>query len=251
MTKPEREPVLALLALVAVATLPAAASAQESRFSLGASVERISGDYGGNVTFDDLYVPLTGTYENERIALRVTVPYVEVEFQDPIDSTMYTESGLGDSVVGLTFYDVLGANGGLWSLDLTAKVELATGDENRGLGNGKTDYAVVADAWRRLDTGGFIISVGYKARGAPAGTTVNNSWLISLGGIHSFSSMLSGSLFIDQRDSAIPGRDAIREITASISRRVGDSSRIRFHVAKGLNDSSIDVAAGVSFRRTF
>jgi hypothetical protein len=240
-----------LTVLSAAAGPSAAAQASDGRVSLQAGVERISGDYGSDIDVQDLYVPVTVLFERGRLGFRATVPYLEVEFIDPVDSSTYTESGVGDVVLGLTVYDLKASRRDDWSVDLTAKIELGTADEARGLGNGETDYALLADVRRALDRGAFVASVGYKLRGEPAGVALEDGWLLAVGGLRRFSAATAGGIFLDYREASAPGAEAVREVTATLSRSLGNEWRIQGHVVKGLSDTTLDLGAGLSIRREF
>jgi hypothetical protein len=244
-------PAAAAFAVVVAVGLPTAAAAQEGELSLRIGVEQTSGDYGGTEDLEDSYVPLTVLYERERLAFRLTVPYLEVEFLDPIDFSTYTESGLGDVVLGLTAYDVFESSNQSVAIDLTGKVELGTADEEQGLGTGETDYSLHADIYKYLSKGALVVSAGYKIRGEPAGVTVDDTWLLSFGGLYRFSTAMSGGVFLDYRESSVPGLEAVRELSASLSRRLDDRWRLQGYLVRGLSDTSLDWGAGLSVRRDF
>jgi hypothetical protein len=241
----------AVLAMVAVAGVPAAAPAQEGDVSLRVGFDQASGEYGGVNELDDRYVPVTLLYRTQRIAFRATVPYLEVEFVDPVDSSTYTQSGLGDVVLGLTFYDVFESSNGTVAFDLTGKVELPTADEDKGLGNGEPDYSLQADFYKHLGKGSFVGTLGYKARGEPTGVLIEDGWLASVGGLYRFSTRTQGSVWLDYRESSVPGGESIREATASLSRDLDDHWRVQAYLVRGLSDASLDWGAGFSVRRVF
>jgi hypothetical protein len=231
--------------------MPAAALAADREIGLRAGVERITGDYGADVDVQDLYVPVTVLVDGGRLGFRATVPYLEVEFIDPVDSSTYTESGLGDAVIGVTWFDALAPASGAWSLDATLKIKLPTGDETRGLGTGEADYTAVADLRRALKRGAFVASVGYRVRGEPAGVDLEDGWLASVGAVRRLAPTTTGSVFVDYRASSVPGYEAIREVSAALSRRLGDSWRVQGYLVKGLSDTTLDLGAGLSVRRDF
>jgi hypothetical protein len=237
--------------VIGTAGLVFTASAQESQLSVRAGFERISGDYGGVQNFDDLYAPLSVLYERARVGLRVTVPYLEVEFADPDGMSTFTESGLGDVVLGLTVYDVVRSRSGNLVVDVTGKLKLPTADEDKGLGTGETDYSLQADIYRFLGRGTMIASAGYKVRGDPQGAVFEDSLLVSLGGLYEFSTWTSGGLFLDYRQSSVPAFESIRELTALLSRRLDDRWRVQGYVVRGLSDTSLDWSLGFSARRDF
>src|SRR5690606_37210281 len=121
------------------AALTASAAAQGSELSLQVAVERTSGDYGGTEDVDDTYVPLVLSYDRRRMSLRLTVPYLKVEFLDAAaidgaEPVTYAESGLGDVIAGVTVYDVAEWGNGSVVMDFTGKEKIPTADEGRGLG---------------------------------------------------------------------------------------------------------------------
>jgi len=241
----------AVLATVAVAGAPATAAAQGGDLSVRVGFDQTSGDYGGTTEFDDRYMPVTLLYQTQRMAFRATVPYLEVEFVDPVDSSTYTESGLGDVVLGLTFYDVFESSNGRLAFDLTGKVELPTADEDKGLGNGEPDYSLQADLYKHLGKGSLVGTLGYKVRGEPTGVAIEDGWLVSVGGLYRFSTRTQGSVWLDYRESSVPGGESIREAMASLSRDLDDRWRVQGYLVRGLSDASLDWGAGFSVRRVF
>jgi hypothetical protein len=61
----------------------------------------------------------------------------------------------------------------------------------------------------------------------------------------------TGGLFLDSRESSLPGNDDIREVTASLARQLDDKWRLHGYVVRGLTDASLDWGAGLSIRRDF
>lgn len=236
---------------IVAAAWAATAVAQGGQLGLRTGIERTSGDYGGTQSLSDLYVPLTVLYERRRLGFRVTVPYLEVEFADSARSSTYTESGLGDVVLGLTVYDVFRSADGSIAIDVTNKVKLATADELKGLGTGETDLSVQAEIYKFLDRSTLAASVGYKLRGEPATVTIDDTWLVSVGGYYRFSESTSGGLFLDYRQSSVPGLESIHELTASLSRRLAGEWRVQGYLVRGLTDTSLDWGAGLSVRLAF
>jgi hypothetical protein len=240
---------IAACAVAFIATAWAAtALAQDGQLSLRAGIERVSGDYGSSEELSDLYMPLTVLYDGRRLGFRATLPYLEVEFTDAVTSLPYTESGLGDVILGLTVYDVLRSSDGSIVVDITNKLKLGTADELKGLGTGETDYSVQADIYKFFGRSTLVGSAGYKLRGEPAAVTIDDTWFMSAGSLYRFTDSVSGGLFLDYRQSSVPGNDSIRELTASISRRMAADWRIQAYLVRGLGDTSLDWGAGMSVR---
>lgn len=249
--------VLFAFAAVAAAGLSAVAAAQPDRsgqLSFRVGVEHASGDYGGTQTLNDLYVPVTMLYQRRRLALRVTVPYLRVQFAD-VDpaggTTRLTESGLGDAVAALTVYDVYRSPGRSVALDLTGKIKLATGDQTRGLGTGETDYSLQADIYKFFGRAALFGTVGYRVRGQPVGITFDNSWLASTGALYRIAERTEAGVFYDYRQSAVPGAPAIRELALSLSQVLGGRWRVQGYLVHGFSDTSLDYGLGFSLRRVF
>lgn len=242
---------------LAAAGFPAAAAAQSEpsgRLSFRVGVEHASGDYGGTQTLNDLYVPVTVLYERPRLALRVTVPYLRIQFADvdPAGGTAkLTESGLGDAVAALTVYDVYRSRNRGVALDLTGKIKLATADETRGLGTGETDYSVQADVYKFFGRATLLGTVGYRIRGQPVGVVFDNSWLASTGVLYRIAERTEAGVFFDYRESAVPGAPAIRELALSLSQALRDRWRVQGYLVHGFSDTSPDYGLGFSLRRNF
>ena len=81
--------------------------------------------------------------------------------------------------------------------------------------------------------------------------TIDDTWFLSAGGYYRFSDSTSGSLFLDYRQSSVPGNESIRELTASLSRRISGDWRIQGYLVRGLSDTSLDWGAGLSARIDF
>jgi hypothetical protein len=229
-----------LLALIAALGVPAGALAQ-SAVRLDAGLEYTAGDYGGDVEYEDVYVPLTLTYELRRVDLRLTVPYLEVE-----TAADTTQSGLGDVIAGLTVYDVWRSADGTLALDFTAKVKLGTADETQGLGSGETDYSAQAGLFKAFGRGGLSTGVGYKSRGDTEFVELENAWFAYVGGLRSFSPRTQAGLFFDYREASIAGNDAVQELSAFIARRTASRWGFQVYLIKGLNDTSPDWGGGIA-----
>ncbi len=131
-----------------------AADSDEPAFRLSTGVNYTSGDYGGAVDIDEVYVPITGHVDYGRFGFRLTVPYLSVKapegtiITDPGGQAVQgtgastTESGLGDIIGSVTLYDVINNRELGIALDLTGKIKFATADEDKGLGTGEHDYSV-------------------------------------------------------------------------------------------------------------
>jgi len=240
--------------------MTAAAQDSDTQLSLSTGVNFTSGTYGGDVDIEDTYVPLTATIDSGRFSFRLTVPYLSVTAPEgtiydpggvPVPGTgeLITESGLGDVIGSATILNVIDSERLDLVMDLTGKIKFGTADEVKGLGTGETDYSVQADFYKFAEQLTLVGSVGYKFRGDPAGLDYENAFNASAGGIYKFTSKVNGGLFIDYRESAISGTDAIQELSAFVSRRLTDEWRLQLYALTGLTDSSPDWGAGIHVKR--
>lgn len=248
-------------ALVLLAASAQSVAAEDSDFKLSMGVEFTSGEYGGTETIEDTYVPITGVYETGPWAFRLTVPYLSVNAPtgtvilgpdgEPamtgVGPTM-TESGLGDVIAGVTYFDLYSNRDLGLALDLTGKVKFGTADEDKGLGTGETDYSVQADLYKFFDEFTALGSVGYKFRGDPPQLELENAWFASIGGVYRFSSQTRGGLVFDYRESSFVVGDSVQELTAFVSRKLSNDWRIQGYVLTGFSDASPDWGAGVVFK---
>ncbi|HNP65261.1 MAG TPA: hypothetical protein PKH39_15095 [Woeseiaceae bacterium] len=241
-------------------SLPVAAQDNEPEYTLSTGIDFTSGSYGGDVDIEDTYVPLTATVDYGRVAFRLTVPYLSVKAPEgtifdpggeplPGSGALTTESGLGDIIGSVTFYDVINSTELDLAMDLTGKVKFATADEDKGLGTGESDYSVQADLYKFIDDFTLMSSVGYKFRGDPAGLDLNDVFMASLGGTYKFTQDVNGGLFFDYRESSISGSDSVQELSAFVSRRVSENWRLQVYGLTGFTDSSPDWGGGIRLKR--
>ena len=237
-----------------------AAEDNDPEFTLSTGIDFTSGAYGGDVDIEDTYVPLTATVDYGRFAVRLTVPYLSVTAPEgtifdtggeplPGSGALTTESGLGDIIGSVTFYDVINSERLGLAIDLTGKVKFATADEAKGLGTGESDYSVRADVYKFIDDFTLLSSVGYKFRGDPAGLDLNDVLMASLGGTYKFTPEVNGGLFFDYRESSISGSDSVQELSAFVSRRVSETWRFQIYGLTGFTDSSPDWGVGIQVKR--
>lgn len=250
------------VAAFALAAVPGTALAEAPRFSLGAGAEFTTGDYGGDESVDEFYLPVTGTLDFERVSLRLTVPFLSVRAPElttitgpdgqPVvgEGPTKTESGLGDVLASVTVFDVL-SGGGDFALDLTGKVKFGTADEEKGLGTGEQDYSLQADLFRFFDKATLMGTVGYSFRGDPEGYDLDNTFFASVGASYLVTERSRVGAFFDFRDASVPDTDTLQELSAWVSTRVGERSHAQFYLLAGFGDSSPDWGGGLSFSASF
>lgn len=250
-------------AAFAIASLPGVAAAEAPRFSLGVGAEYTTGEYGGDESVDEFYVPVTGTLDLERVTFRLTVPFLSVRAPElttisgpdgqPIvgEGPIATESGLGDILASVTIFDVLSSSNGDVALDLTGKIKFGTADEEQGLGTGEQDYSLQADVFRFFEEATLMGTAGYALRGDPESYDLDDTYFVSVGASYATSDAASIGAFFDFREASVPGSDSLQELSAWASTRLGANGRAQFYVLAGFGDSSPDWGGGLSFSTRF
>ncbi len=254
---------LALCLAVVFASLATTARAAEPRLKLSTGVDYTSGDYGGEDSIEDIYIPVTATLTSGRLGFRLTLPYLYVRAPTGTIITdaggqfiagtgdTETESGLGDVIGGVTLYDVVNNSELGIAMDVTAKVKFGTADADKGLGTGENDYSLQADLYKFFGNVTLLGSAGYKFRGDPSGLDLEDVWFASTGGIYKFNRAVRSGIVYSYRESAFDAGDAVQEVTGFVSLRLSDAWRVQLHGLAGLSDNSPDWGTGMLLKLTF
>jgi hypothetical protein len=251
------------LAAFTIASLPGIAAAEAPRFSLGVGAEYSTGEYGDDESVDEFYMPVTGTLDLERVAFRLTVPFLSVRAPElttisgpvgePIvgEGPIVTESGLGDILASATVFDVLASLDGDLAMDLTCKIKFGTADAEKGLGTGEQDYSMQADVFRFFDRSTLMGTAGYALRGDSESYDLDDTLFASVGASFAVSEAASISAFFDFREASVSDSDSLQDLSVWVSTRLGDNGRAQFYVLAGFGDSSPDWGGGLSFSTSF
>lgn len=249
-----------LIALAAFA-LAQAALAADGTWSVGSGVHYSRGDYGTSTETRILSIPLNLRYDSEPWIVKVTVPYLRItgstevipgvgRVDRNVRGRETTTSGIGDSTISATYaayYNAASRTG----IDLTGKLKLDTGDENRGLGTGSNDVSMQVDAYRGLE--GFTVygSFGYTIFGDSPIVDLHNVFYGSLGLSRRISESDTAGFELDLRQSGSPAPLPQRELMAFVNHRIDRAWRGQAYVFKGFADGSPDWGLGVSAAYSF
>ena len=154
-----------------------------------------------------------------------------------------TESGLGD-IVASAFYNVLSERAAPIGLDLGAKLKLGTADENRGLGTGKNDFSVQADAFKPIGALTPFGTLGYRWYGDPAGADFKNVFYYSLGASYRMSQPTTVGFAYDYRPRITDNGSHVSEATVFVSQRLTPDWKLQVYGVKGFSDGSPDWGLG-------
>lgn len=269
---------LAVLAGAAAAATAGSASAQTVQVGVGA--EYSTGSYGGTGDTEIYEVPLTFRVRTGDWSFRVRVPFASIEGPggvvpggvddnggdrsgnsgsgsngsgggggesdptDPIDPALgevvggVKSSGLADiSLSGTYSHDLGGDN----YLDLTGRVTLPTGDKNKDLGTGETDYTVLAEIGHDFDGAGIYAFGGYKIRG---GATRSDGAQFGAGGYFRPVEGVVAGIDAGWSESSINGLDQSADLTAYGSFTLSKDWRLSVYALTGLTDNAPDFGTG-------
>jgi hypothetical protein len=234
----------------------------DDRLSLTTGFDYSTGKYGGTKSVDILYIPVTATYEEDKLTLKLTVPYIRVTGAGagvipglgrtgPASNgrtPTTTSSGLGD-VIASAGYQIYNVNA--LRLDLVGKVKLGTADPNKGLGTGKNDYSAEVDGYYVVRKTTFFATAGYKIVGVPAGITLNNVAYGEIGASQKLDDINSVGGMLDVAQSPSPVGAGPETVTAFITHKLSDTTKVQPYVLRGLSNGSPDFGFGAMITGTF
>jgi hypothetical protein len=247
-------------AVVAAFALAGMASANAGSFRVSMGAEYTTGDYGTADSTDIWYFPATFRHESDRGVLRLTVPYIIVTGTGTVvpgggdhhivapgrpTTTRVTESGLGDILVGASYY-LVSETITRPTLDVTGRVKLGTADEERNLGTGETDYDLQLDLAKSRNRMLYFGTVGYRLLGDPPGTDLDDILFGYAGGQMRLDARRSAGLELYLAEAATPGGSSAANLTAYLNRNLDAKRLLQIYGLLGLSDGSADWGLGVS-----
>ncbi len=236
--------------------LAAATCQADGKLTTSLGLDYSSGKYGSNVETTILSLPLAVKYETGAVTFKASLPWLSVKA--PVGSSLgpdgrpvdggsgarVTEEGMGDLVTSLTWAAYDNAQTGI-AVDLIGKVKWGTADEKKGLGTGKNDVSAQADIYKTLGKTAIFATLGYKVYGDPSGIDFKNVGYGGLGVSHRLSDLTSGGLTWDYRPKVTTNGKPTNEITAFMTRKFSDATKMQFYLVKGLSDGSPDWGGGL------
>jgi hypothetical protein len=232
-----------------------------STFKLESGISYSRGDYGLASDTTVWVVPVSAVYDFDRWSFRTTVPWVHIEgpatvFGDvgtggtggPLRPTSGAESGIGDSVLSLTYKANPGAQN--LNVDLTGRIKLPTGDDAKGLGTGKTDYYAQVDLYRTFGTITPFGTIGYRWLGSGRYHLQDGAY-VSGGLLYTLMPGTSVGAAVEWRDKLVAGADSATEASLLLFRRIDEHWNVSFSVMKGFTDASANYGASGQFSFAF
>ena len=234
--------------------------------SLTTGLDTSIGKYGGATSTVVRYVPFTVKYEQGRSTFKATLPYVSITSPTgggtvTVDGNgnvisaggagpRVTQAGPGDAVASYSYSLVDEPRHG-WLVDVSAKVKLPTGDENKGLSTGERDFTVSADFFYPAGNWTPFLTLGYRMPGNPPGGSLQNAWLGSLGVGYKYSKTDSAGLMLDARQASSAGSVGSREATLYWVHKFTPATKLQTYVVRGFSDASADYGLGAMLSHTY
>ena len=265
-------PVLAPVAAVLTLHAPwihAQQAEENSRFisqniALGAYYSR--GDYGQAADTSIYYYPVSYDLSVENWRFKITVPHIEIAGSgnvlvniggigrgesDFISDERVSAKGVGDTTVSLS-YQFSPLFEGAPFLDITAEMKIPTADENKGLGTGKTDYAVQLDLYQVYGQSTVSSTLGYRKREQSLlFEGLQDSLFVSLGLMRSLTGdwvektgEWSYGLIYDYRERASLYSTETHELMPFVSWNPAQDWTLMTYAVKGFTRDSADMAIG-------
>ena len=253
--------------LLATLALCLAAPPAQAQFAASTGFDYTSGDYGLSTKTKISTWNVTGEYSCKGWTARLFAPYervtssvgvvvisghprMEKRINAQNQGKTQSESGWGDVDASLS-YHALQAEKTDWRAVVTGSVKLPTGDENKGLGSGKTDYGIAFDLSRSVDRFTPSVGFGYRLVGNPSGADLKNYLYgtIGLGYWVTDTTNLALTFESDQRSSASSNVD--NELAIGLNHHLAKDWDLEAHVLAGLSQAAPDFGLGASVRCSF
>jgi len=244
------------LALAAVASAYAAAPALADRLSLAAGAEYSSGDYGDPEDTTVWYEYVSARYSMAPWAFKVTVPFLQIDGPATVTDDGEVEgggatrmvSGIGDVSLSTTY--TFSWKPEKLYLDLTGRVRLPTGDNDRGLGSGEVDYALIATLDKTFDGIGVNIKGGRRFLGDSAGRNRQDGWLAGAGLSVDLDKETEIGTSLDWREAAFETSSDPADVDIYVRHNLTNDLRVNVYALAGLSDGSPDFGTGLSLTWT-
>ena len=257
---------------------PTFAAQAETKVDLSTGVSYSSGKYGDITSTDVLVVPLSAKIRTGQWTFKASVPFLRID--GPADATIVlddngggrggnsgpgggrdhpedngssggttstsrNESGIGDTSLSATYaFEEIGDSSTY--IDVSGRVRLPTGDEDKGLGIGATDYGLSTEIGVDKDGGGGYLSFGRRFLGSVSGLQREDGWQAGVGGWFNATDRTSLGAGYDWRESSTATGTDPAEVYAYVSVKMSDAWRINVNASAGLNDASADYGAGIT-----
>jgi hypothetical protein len=248
----------ALAVAAALAGICGAAHA-ETRLSFSVGADYSTGEYGNEDETDVIAAPFSIRLTAGGWSVRASSAYLWVDGPadiaesdgsgDGSGGTIVREGkvqGIGDTTLAVeyTFREIGGSPA---YVELGARARLPTGDEDKGLGVGATDYIGTTEIGVSGEDGGIYLSGGYRWLGDNDVDDRQDGAQAGVGAWISTGSRTRVGAFANWREASIEGDEDPATAGVYFSYRALDDLRISVTATAGLSDASADYGTGIRF----
>lgn len=255
---------MAAIAIACAALLPAAALAEDWKFS--SSVNYATGKYGTTDRVDSLYIPFTLKRYYSNAAISVTIPYVRQSSVgqvtwiggNPVHATKAhtaaatsAQSGLGDIMLRGS-YALNKEDPRSFDLGLAASLKLPTADENKGLGTGQADAGAGLEFAKELGPRwSMLADAYYTVIGEPSGADFNNTLSLDLGFTKLLREYLYLTVLFEAQSAIVSGNEPPRSLSGTLLYGAPDAIQFTGGLSLGLSKGSPDIGLSAGISRKF
>ncbi len=241
-------------ALLPALLAPAVATAQQAEHALRFGGYFAEGKFNGHSDTAIRYLPVGYQWQGERWGFQLLSAGLSVTGVGNVlinigevtravaGSGITTETGLGDTIVGLSYALDPPAD---WApfIDLRFDVKLPTADENRSLGTGELDFSLQVDFSRSHGGATWFASIGRNFRGrADLFPGLKDNSFAQLGFARQLSERTSAGAFYDYREAPADFARETHEIYPYVNLRLSARWSLTALVGRGFTEGSADYA---------
>ncbi len=227
----------------------------DAGFSVASGVDYSSGDYGGTTETEVVSIPLVMRVVSGAWELRASSAYMEIT--GPADvadsdggaggggvSRTDTARGLGDTNLAVS-YTVREIGGSNYYFEGTGRVRLPTGDAEKGLGVGETDYGLSGELGLNRRDGGGSIELTRRFLADHGSVQREDGWQANASVWIRPSESSQTGIFGYWRESSTAGGGDPAQLGGYFSYRITPNLRVNLSASGGLSDASPDFATGL------
>lgn len=256
-----------LLGIAAVFGISTAAAAEAApQFTLGDLPSFYQGSFGTNSTLNIFYNATYLQYQNSKLRLKLTVPYLAVSglpngavlsggnvvSRKNAATQTHSASGIGDIWLA-AHYTVLPSQGLMPAVVPFAKVKFGTASASQGLGTGKNDYELGLGLDETIGTRIFpFVHVAYRFVGNPPGDNLRNIWTYNLGSSFVLDSRNILTGMFSGAQSEQPGYNGPADLVVAWNYNITSAGTgFQVFVDKGMSNGSPDYGVGLGGQVVF
>jgi hypothetical protein len=159
---------------------------------------------------------------------------------------MGTSEGMGDTTVALTRTFSPKKKSDLY-IDVTGRVRLPTGDEDKGLGVGVTDTAVALEVGAAGRKHGAYVNLARRFLGERDDLERTDGWQARVGGWVKVDDKTTIGASYYWRNSSFKDGEEPSEVGVYVSRKLTKDVDVSLDAGFGLSDASADSSVGLRF----